>query len=63
MRCRCGKEFCYACGGVYRQCGCGNFQNLFHTFYIEERRMVLEDNLEVDVRRPYIMGRQDFRVP
>jgi hypothetical protein len=22
MRCRCGKEFCYRCGGVYRQCPC-----------------------------------------
>ncbi|TNV77871.1 hypothetical protein FGO68_gene2248 [Halteria grandinella] len=22
MRCRCGKEFCYRCGGVYRQCAC-----------------------------------------
>jgi hypothetical protein len=22
MRCRCGKEFCYKCGGVYRACDC-----------------------------------------
>jgi hypothetical protein len=32
MKCRCGKEFCYACGGVYKACACmgrGGAQNLF----------------------------------
>lgn len=22
MRCRCGKEFCYKCGGIYGHCRC-----------------------------------------
>jgi hypothetical protein len=22
MECRCGMEFCYACGGVYNDCEC-----------------------------------------
>ncbi|TNV85133.1 hypothetical protein FGO68_gene4724 [Halteria grandinella] len=25
MRCRCGKEFCYKCGGVYQRCACMGF--------------------------------------
>jgi hypothetical protein len=24
MECRCGMEFCYACGGVYNDCECSN---------------------------------------
>lgn len=23
MKCRCGKDFCYKCGGVYMKCECG----------------------------------------
>ncbi len=22
MKCRCGMEFCYACGGIYKECEC-----------------------------------------
>jgi E3 ubiquitin-protein ligase RNF144 len=22
MKCRCGMEFCYECGGVYKECEC-----------------------------------------
>ena len=25
MKCRCGMEFCYSCGSVYKQCDCGLF--------------------------------------
>ena len=39
MRCKCGKEFCYKCGGIYGKCECGNkFDWLINYVFSQESR-------------------------
>ena len=46
MKCKCGKEFCYKCGGIYGKCECGKLGSLIYPYLVrkaeEQRKLMME---------------------
>mmetsp|Transcript_15593 Transcript_15593/g.28354 ORF Transcript_15593/g.28354 Transcript_15593/m.28354 type:complete len:254 (+) Transcript_15593:547-1308(+) len=52
MTCRCGFQFCYACGGVYKKCTCTGHKNTL----IFERMKLFAPNPDLAAERKECMG-------
>ena len=62
MRCKCGKEFCYKCGGVYRKCACVKAaQERMRRIQEQQRRRQAAKKAQAKkkpVKRPVSKGRR-----
>jgi hypothetical protein len=60
MKCRCGMEFCYSCGSVYKQCDCGLFGGNWRDAQFSPYRRRLQEirearEREIDYNNPLIL--------
>ncbi|TNV80165.1 hypothetical protein FGO68_gene10166 [Halteria grandinella] len=67
IKCKCGKEFCYKCGGVYKQCQCYKNQqdrinNLVRAYRETQNQQAQPVEANVQIEQP-IRRRQSQRSP
>jgi len=51
MHCRCGKDFCYKCGGVYLKCECGKLIAIIFLIVEEQRKRMEEQRKRMEEQR------------